>query len=75
MGQLIKDQVLAYRKRWQLVNDAEIEELRNTSLAAKLRKTAVLMASAHAMGWHDALESDEVTVWERWQKLREKYRG
>ncbi|RMD92957.1 MAG: hypothetical protein D6813_04925 [Calditrichaeota bacterium] len=75
MGQLIKDQVVAYQKRWQMVNEAEIQELRNTSRADKLRKTAMLMVSAQAMGWNDAVNSDEVNVWERWQKLREKYHG
>lgn len=75
MGQLIKDQVLAYQKRWQMVNAAEIQELRHTSIAEKLRKTADLMASVQAMGWRDALESDEIKVWERWKKLRENYRG
>ncbi|MCZ6820934.1 MAG: hypothetical protein O7G31_15810 [Calditrichaeota bacterium] len=75
MSKLTKEQALAFRKRWQIVNAAEIKELRNTSLAEKLQQTAALMASVQAMGWSETLDSDETEIWQRWQQLREKYRG
>lgn len=75
MGKLTKEQAIAFRKRWQTVNEAEIEELRNTTVAEKLRQTAALMASAQALGWSDSSNADEARVWERWQKLRKKYCG
>lgn len=75
MGKLTKEQALAFRKRWQTVNAAEIKELRNTHLAEKLQQTAALMASVRAMGWSDPIDSHEAVVWQRWQQLREKYRG
>ncbi len=75
MSKLTKEQAIAFRKRWQMVNDAEIEELRNTSPAEKLRQTATLMASAQALGWSDSSNTDETSVWERWQQLRKKYCG
>ena len=40
MSKLTKEQAIAFRKRWQIVNAAEIKELRNTSLAEKLQQTA-----------------------------------
>ncbi|MFQ5710084.1 MAG: hypothetical protein ACE5HO_21735 [bacterium] len=75
MGQLTKEQALAFRKRWQMVNTAESKELRKTTLAEKLQQTAALMASGQALGWNDPIDSDEAELWQRWQQLREKYRG
>ncbi|MFQ5677662.1 MAG: hypothetical protein ACE5G1_17365 [bacterium] len=75
MGQLTKEQALAFRKRWQMVNAAESKELRKTTLAEKLQQTAALMTSGQALRWNDAIDSDEARLWERWQQLREKYRG
>ncbi len=75
MGQLTKEQALAFRKRWQMVNTAESRELRKTSFAEKLQQTDALMASGQALGWNNAIDSDEAELWERWQQLREKYRG
>lgn len=75
MSKLTKEQAIAFRKRWQIVNAAEIKELRNTSLAEKLQQTAALMASVQVMVWSDAIDSDETEIWQRWQQLREKYRG
>jgi len=75
MAHLTKDEVIAYQKRWQFVNEAEIAELRNTTLTEKLRRTAALMASTQAMGWQPGLDSDKARVWERWQELRKKFLG
>lgn len=74
-NQLTKEQAAAYRKRWALVNEAEIVELRQTSPAEKFRQTAALMASVRVMGWEDSLKEDEEIVWARWQYLREQYNG
>ncbi|MFQ5602559.1 MAG: hypothetical protein ACE5HS_04755 [bacterium] len=75
MSKLTKEQAIAFRRRWQAVNAAELEELRNTNLADKLQQTAALMASAQSMGWSETIDSDEAEVWQRWQQLREKYYG
>ena len=72
---ITKKEALAFRKRWQLANAKEIEQLRKTTLGKQLEQTAALMASVDAMGWRKTLRSDETVVWERWCKLREKYRG
>lgn len=73
MSRLTKAQARAFRKRWQLVNAAEVEELRKTSLAEKFRQTAALMASGRDLGWGDDFDSGEAEVWDRWRRLRQAY--
>ncbi len=59
-----------YLARWKLVNDAEFEELRATTLETKLRQLSALMASVAAAGWRDALDAETDAVRARWQRLR-----
>ena len=65
----------AFRKRWQAVNAAAIEELRATSMAQKFCQLAALMASASEFPWPEfpAAETDQVR--DRWQRLRKAYHG
>ena len=72
---LTKAEAEAYRLRWQLVNDAEREELRNTSDEQKFRQLAVLMASCDALGWTEQLAQEEEDVRALWIRLRKIYRG
>lgn len=65
----------AWKARWELVNEAEREELRNTSAELKLRQLAVLMASVKTFGWAEALADEEAEVRERWNRLRKAYGG
>ena len=66
----MNQEVLEFKKRWALVNAAEIEELRSTSLGDKARQTAALMASAIGLGWMDLNDPQEEEVRERWNALR-----
>ncbi len=75
MNRITKEQAVAFRKRWTMVNDAEIAELLQTPMDKKLQQTAALMASVQAMGWDNTISSDEAEVWSRWQQLRAKYHG
>ncbi len=72
MNRITKEQATAFRKRWTLVNDAEIAELLQTPMDEKLQQTAALMATVQAMDWDNAMAPDEVEVWSRWQQLRTK---
>ncbi|MCH8805086.1 MAG: hypothetical protein IH986_03250 [Planctomycetes bacterium] len=72
---LTKAEAEAYRRRWQLVNDAEREELRHTSVEQKFRQLAVLMASCDALGWTEQLAQEEEDVRVLWIRLRKIYRG
>ena len=66
-----REELLVYKRRWQLVEEREIEELRAASPEHKLRQVAALMASMDAMGWREDSEADLV-VWTTWQRLRER---
>lgn len=66
----MKKEVLQYRKRWTIVNAAEIQELRASSLADKALQTSALMESATFFGRTDLDESQEQIVRERWNALR-----
>jgi hypothetical protein len=68
-----REEALAFKARWRLVNEAEEEELRATPPAKKLRQLAALMASVQAMGWSEALREGEEEVRARWIKLRKAY--
>ncbi len=67
-----RDDLLAYKRRWQLVEEREIEELRAATPEHKMRQLAALMASVDAMGWRKSLEEDDLRIWKTWQKLRER---
>jgi len=60
----------AFRTRWQLANQAEIDELRSTAPEVKLQQLAALMASTDQLGWTRALASEVDEVRERWKRLR-----
>jgi hypothetical protein len=60
----------AFARRWQRINEAEIEELRAATLEQKLRQLAALMASVDAMGWREALSDGVQEVRDRWRRLR-----
>ena len=60
----------AFRARWGVVNAAEREELRTTSVADKLRQLSALMASVKELGWTETLAAEEPEVRDRWKRLR-----
>jgi len=68
---MTRDEILAYKQRWQLVETREIAELRSTSPEHKLRQVAALMASVDAMGWSEGF-NDDLRIWQTWQKLRDR---
>ena len=72
-SQLTKEEAYAFRKRWELVNAAEIEELRRTSLSKKMQQLASLMLSVKELDWHKALSEGESELRERWNRLRMAY--
>jgi hypothetical protein len=72
---ITKQQARDYVRRWKLVNQAEIEELRRTPMAMKFRQLQMLMASVDELGWRKELEEGEAEVRERWARLRRKLLG
>jgi hypothetical protein len=70
---ITKKEMKAWRDRWALVNAAEIEELRTTPPAVKLRQLAALMASVDQLGWTEAMAAEEEQVRENWIRIRKAY--
>lgn len=60
----------SYRRRWKLVNEAEIRELQETDPGLKLRQLAALMSSVDPLGWRQMLDMEETQVRNRWNRLR-----
>jgi hypothetical protein len=56
--------------RWDLVALAQRDELRYMTDEEKLAQVASLMASVTAMGWDEALQQGDETIWMRWQAIR-----
>lgn len=65
-----KAQMRAWKERWQLVNDAEREELRAAPMDAKYRQLATMMHSAHVLGWHTSTDAEIAQVRDRWIRLK-----
>ena len=70
---LTKGEAQAFKRRWQVVNAAEKDELASMPVADKFRQVAALLASAVTLGWTGA-EGVEL-VRERWARLRKEYHG
>jgi hypothetical protein len=70
MGNMTPDEARAYFGRWQLVGEAEVEELRRTPIETKLRQLAALMASRHLFAPEPDREAGIQAVHERWAHLR-----
>ena len=71
--QLTREDADAFRKHWELVNTAEIEELRRTSVAKKLQQLSSLMLSVKELDWQEPLSEGVAEVRERWNRLRMAY--
>ncbi len=69
-----REEALEFKRRWELVNEAEKKELRETPPAKKLLQLSALMSSIKAFaGWAEALRMEEDEVRKRWNKLKEAY--
>ena len=72
---MTKEEALAYRSRYEAINNLEIEELRSMSLESKLAQLAWLMASAKETGWDRELADEVVEVRQRWLRLKESLKS
>ncbi len=73
-NRITKSEALTFKMRWEMINDAERKELRNTSLIEKFSQLAALMSSVEEIGWTKALTAEDKEVRNRWNKLRRYYR-
>ena len=75
MGDITPDEARAYLKRWELMSQAEVEELRRTPMETKLRQLAALMESRHLFPPEPNREAEVSLVRERWARLRRALGG
>ena len=68
-----KEAAQAWRKRWELVNRHEIEELRRQTPDEKLVQLWTLMMAAREMNWNEQLQAEEESVRALWIKLRKAH--
>jgi putative transcriptional regulator len=69
-GRLTRGEAQAFKRRWEVVDAAEKEELASTPVSQKFGQLAALLASAGQLGWTEALAAEEELVRERWARLR-----
>lgn len=65
--------IAAYRRRWEVMRELELEELRNSSPETCLNQLEALYASVDVLGLREALAEGEQAVRERWIRLKNKY--
>ena len=75
MAAITPTEAQAYFKRWDLVKEIELVELRRTSMDVKLRQLSALMASRGLFGVDPERESSVQLVRDRWACLRQALRG
>jgi len=75
MEPMERAQVVAWRDRWRLVHDKEIEELRAMTIEERLRQLDTMFVLARELGWDEALAAEEEEVRERWSRLYRLWRA
>jgi hypothetical protein len=69
MGGMDRAQALAWKERWRLVREREIDELRAMTIEERLRQLDTMFVLARELGWDEALAAEEEEVRERWNRL------
>ena len=69
MASITAAEAQAYFKRWELVKEEEVAELRRTSMDTKLRQLSALMASRGLFGVDPERESGMQLVRDQWARL------
>ncbi len=68
---LNKQQLEAYRARWDTVNKFQAEELRMTTFSKRWQQLNTIIRLAVGLGWQVTQNENELTiVRRRWQKLK-----
>jgi hypothetical protein len=75
MAAITPTEAKAYFKRWELVKEIELIELRRTSMDVKLRQLSALKASRGLFGADPERENGVQLVRDRWACLRQTLGG
>jgi hypothetical protein len=69
--QMTRADLEAYRARWEAVNRFQIEEMRRTPIALRLKQTNLLFRLAQSLNLRHAIDDPEiVAVRARWLRLK-----
>ena len=67
---MTKAEACAWRERWRLVNQAEIQEIRATSFETRFRQLAAMMQTAITLGWASSKPEEIDSIRQRWIRLK-----
>lgn len=70
-----KSDVRDFQRRWKLVNEREIAELRLSSANTRWRQFNALLNLARQLKWDSTLAAGESEVRNRWARLRKAHGG
>jgi len=70
---MTRKEVRDWRRRWKLMNELELKELRTTPPEVCLQQLESMYASIDVLGCRAALEQGESAVRARWIRLKDKY--
>jgi hypothetical protein len=69
MRPMDRTQVLAWKERWRLVREKELEELATMTTEERLRQLDTMFVLARELGWDRQLAAEEEEARERWSRL------
>ena len=72
-GHLLNETAAEYRRRWQAVHEAEIDEIRQTPLATKLRQLSLLVESTNMLATETDFAPQDAEALDRWNRIRRYY--
>lgn len=67
-GEMTKEEVRQFKERWDLVNQARFEEVRQMSADRKLKDLEMLFELGEKLGWAVPTGGEG---WEYWRRLKE----
>lgn len=71
---LTRADLLAYRARWQRINEFQVQQARKMSVAQKVKQANMLFRLATSLNLNHPIDDPEiVAVRERWLKLKQRY--
>lgn len=65
---MTKEEAVQYQRRWELVKQARLQEVRRMSTAEKIKDLEVLFEFGEKLGWSVRPTSEG---WEYWRRLKE----
>ena len=72
-GHLLEETAIEYKRRWQAVHEAEIDEIRQTPLTTKLRQLSLLVGSGNLFPAQPDRAAQDAEVRDRWNRIRRYY--